>query len=495
MLSGDVLVIGNGLAGAVAALEAKRAGAQVVLVAHGEAASAWAQGGIVFRGEGDPLSLKKDVLLAGANRNYVPAVDLVLREGPRLIEEFFRSELGIPFDADLALEAAHSTPRILHARDQTGRVIMHAVHECLNREGIPCVDGALVDLLLSHVHGEDPIYRYARSRVFGAYFFDDRTSKVFAVTAKRVVLASGGFSGLFAHATGPASSCGDGIAAAHRVGARTCDLEFVQFHPTALYVPGKAPRLLTEALRGAGARLLTFDGRRFVDELAARDVVSRAIHHEMVTHHTPHVWLDLRPIKNDLASKFPEVVKALQSEGFNPAEDLVPVVPAAHYTLGGVWTDLDGRSSAPGLFAAGEVACTGLHGANRLASMSLLEALVMGSRAGRAAAAEALVDGEELCSPRGWTYENTPVDPALVAQDWSHLRAILWNYVGLVRSEKRLRRAEQALSQLRNEVESFYRRADLSTELLRLRHGALVGTLLLYAAIKNRHSLGTHHII
>jgi L-aspartate oxidase len=311
--------------------------------------------------------------------------------------------------------------------------------------------------------------------------------------AKATVLATGGFSQLYLHSTGPSSNRGDGISAAQRAGARTLDMEFVQFHPTTLYVSGKPRRLLTEALRGSGAKILNLKLQAFVDPLAPRDVVSRAIHEELAETLTEHVWLDLRAIA-DLKSKFPGVCAVLESESLDPKIDLIPIVPAAHYTLGGVWTDLDGRTSLSGLLAAGEVACTGLHGANRLASTSLLEALVFGERAGASAFADAQQMGLAEFDPRPWEPANAPVDSALVQQDFQHLKNTLWNYIGLVRSEKRLRRAERALVELRAEVESFYRRGDLSDELIGLRHGVLVATLLLYAALRNKESVGTHYL-
>ena len=345
--------------------------------------------------------------------------------------------------------------------------------------------------MITDRHDARPAQQYVPSRAAGAYIFQIADSQVIPILARATVLATGGFSRLYLHATGPASSRGEGIAAAQRAGARTMHLEYVQFHPTSLFTQHGPRRLLTEALRGAGARLVDASGREFVDALAARDVVSRAIHDEMLNSGAAHVWLDMRHVEN-VTERFPFVTQTIHNEGIDPTRELVPVVPAAHYTLGGVWTDLQAQTSVEGLYAAGEVACTGLHGANRLASTSLLEGLVFGERAGEAAAKKTRDPLDFV--PRPWSYENGHSDPALLQQDWQVLRQTLWNYVGLVRSERRLKRAEGLLVQLRTEVESFYKRTRLNTELIALRHGVLVATLVLYAALRNKQNLGTHFL-
>jgi len=501
VLETQILVIGSGLAGAVAAAKAVEEGFDVTLLSSGVGASNWAQGGIVYQGKNDPDQLAQDILSAGANENYKPAVRIVSQEGPHAVEHWLREKFHVDFDVetsgnlDLALEAAHSSKRILHVKDSTGSAIMKQVDlQLLSYKNIRRVEGVLVDLLLRHSNDERPETRFESTQVVGAYVFDPKTTEVYPIVAQAVILATGGFSQLYQHSTGPHTLRGDGIAAAHRVGARTMHLEYVQFHPTALFLSGKPRRLLTEALRGAGAKLLTFREKSFVDEMASRDVVSRAIHEEMLRSGESHVWLDLRSISK-LEEKFPAICLMLKQENIDPLNDLVPVVPAAHYTIGGVWTDLEARTSVPGLFAAGEVACTGLHGANRLASTSLLEALVFGERAAKSAALWVRTQTPKFdFSARAWRSEAMPVDPALLQQDWQLLRQTLWNYVGLVRSERRLRRAERMLVELRTEVESFYKRSQLSEELIGLRHGVLVATLLLYAALRNPRSIGTHYL-
>jgi L-aspartate oxidase len=492
-LSADVLVIGRGLAGGVAALRAADSGRDVIVMYSGQTATSWAQGGIVYKGDSDPTSLVEDIWNSGCRMGNREAIDIVANEGPVAVEEWLLKRLKVPFDGDLALEAAHASPRILHAKDSSGAAIAKALDLALqSHPRIRLFEGHLVNLLVTDRHDARPARQYAPSRVVGAYAFVPSRGDVVPVVARAVVLATGGFSRLYLHATGPSSSVGEGIAAAHGAGARTHHLEFVQFHPTALFTKDGPRRLLTEALRGAGARLLDGEGREFVDPLAARDVVARAIHGEMLRSGAAHVWLDLRGV-DALCSRFPWACSKLREHGFDPEKDLIPVVPAAHYTLGGVWTGMNAATSLEGLFAAGEVACTGLHGANRLASTSLLEALVFGDRAGRSAATAA--KDEIDFEPRPWRSEKGDSDPALLQQDWQVLRQTLWNYVGLVRSGRRLRRAERLLVELRTEVESFYKSTALSPELIALRHGVLVATLVLYAALRNTESVGVHYVL
>lgn len=488
-----ILVLGSGLAGSVAALKAAELGAEVTILAHEDAASAWAQGGIVYRAEGgDPVMLKSDILKAGSNLNYEPAVDFVLKEGPRLVEEWFQKKFPIPFDLqkdgrwDLGLEGAHSARRILHISDQTGAALLRPLQEAIAKHPkIKSVTGDLVELLVSNKHSTDKQDRYLRPRCFGAYVMSQ--GKVFPIEAEATLLATGGYSGLYLHSSGPKTNFGAGVASAWKAGARVLDLEFVQFHPTTLFIEGKPRRLLTEALRGEGAKILNYKGESFVDELASRDVVARAIHSEMAVTQRPCVYLDLRPIKN-LEEKFHQVAETLKENNLNPAQDLIPIVPAAHYTMGGVWTDLNASTSLPGLWAAGEVACTGLHGANRLASMSLLETLVFGDVAARSMNEEK----SQIPKARDWIPAQENVDSVLVQQDWSLLRQTLWNYVGIVRSEDRLGRAKKIIDELNLEIEDFYKMANLTPQLLALRQGVIVGSLTVESALRRKESVGSH---
>jgi L-aspartate oxidase len=514
----DVLVLGAGIAGCTAALRAADQGATVVLVAKdplGECNTAWAQGGIIGlpgEEEGDsPQLLASDIHAAGAGLCRPEAVQLLAEEGPRLCRSFLFERLGVPFDTNgrgepaPTAEAAHSARRIYHAKDATGEAIQRALTDAVRAHpGIQVREGlCLVDLLTSPHHASDPIRAYDPITVHGAYLLDPATGEVQTIQAKRTVLATGGLGYLFLHTTNPPSATGDGLAAAFRASARIVNCEYIQFHPTALYIPGKPRQLLTEALRGEGAHLLNRKGERFMArfapeqlELAPRDVVSRSIFQELAATHEACVYLDLKPVaaRLDLEDRFPAILAACRAEGIDPAREPIPVVPAAHYFCGGVLVDLEGRTSLPGLYAVGEVACTGLHGANRLASTSLLEGLLWGHRAADAAVAElpGLPAPPQL---HAWAspVDPEPVDPLLIEQDWNLIRTTLWNYAGILRKRDRLERAYSDLGYLFHRIEAFYRESPLTRPLLELRSAMICARLIVKAALLNPESRGCHY--
>ena len=516
----DLLVLGAGIAGCSAALRAADLGASVVLVAKddlGGTNTSWAQGGIIGlapQEEGDsPDLLASDIEGAGAGLCRHDAVRLLAEEGPNLCRSFLWERLGVPFDLgangtpDPTAEAAHSARRIYHAKDATGLAIQTALSEAVRthpnirvRERL-----CLVDLITSPHHCLSPVRVYEPIRVHGAFLFDPVTGEVEGALARRTMLATGGLGYLYLHTTNPPSATGDGLAAAYRASARIVNCEYVQFHPPALYVPGKPRTLLTEALRGEGARLVNRKGERFMAkyepehlELAPRDVVSRAIFQEMALSGEPNVFLDLAPVaaRLDLEAHFPTVMAACRAEGLDPSRQPIPVVPAAHYFCGGVLVDLEGRTSLPGLYAAGEVACTGLHGANRLASTSLLEGLLWGFRGAEAAVremAEATTPDASELAPWRPPESPEPTDPLLIDQDWGLIRSTLWNYAGIVRTGARLQRAKADLHYLNHRIERFYHEAGLSRELLELRSGIICARLILNAALQNPESRGCHY--
>ncbi|MBK9795657.1 MAG: L-aspartate oxidase [Holophagaceae bacterium] len=516
----DLLVLGGGIAGCSAALRAADLGASVVLVAKDELGStntAWAQGGIIGLAPpeaGDsPALLAADIEGAGAGLCRPEAVRLLAEEGPGLCRSFLWERLGVPFDLDGSgtpdptAEAAHSARRIYHAKDATGLAIQTALSEAVRQHPNIQVRErlCLVDLITSPHHCVSPVRVYDPIRVHGAFLFDPATGEVEGALARRTLLATGGLGYLYLHTTNPPSATGDGLAAAYRASARIVNCEYVQFHPTALYVPGKPRTLLTEALRGEGAHLVNRKGERFMAkyepehmELAPRDVVSRAIFQEMAASGEASVYLDLAPLaaKLDLDEHFPTVMAACLAEGLDPRRQRIPVVPAAHYFCGGVLVDLDGRTSLPGLFAAGEVACTGLHGANRLASTSLLEGLLWGFRGAEAAVrelAEAPAPNPGELARWRKPEEPEPTDPLLIDQDWGLIRSTLWNYAGIVRTGARLVRAKADLHYLNHRIERFYHEASLTRELLELRSGILCARLILNAALQNPESRGCHY--
>ena len=520
MIQSDVLVLGGGIAGCSAALRAADLGADVVLVAKdplGESNTAWAQGGIIGlppEEAGDsPSLLAEDIEKAGAGLCKPEAVKLLAECGPPLCREFLWRRLGVPFDTtgsgepEPTAEAAHSARRIFHVKDATGLAIQRTLSEAArSHPRIKVLEGRmLVDLLTSPHHWLDPRLVYDSMKCWGAYLFEESSGAVEMVQAKRTVLATGGLGYLYLHTTNPGSSTGDGLAAAYRATVRIVNCEYMQFHPTSLYVPTKPRTLLTEALRGEGAQLVNRRGERFMRrfhpdtmELAPRDQVSRAIFHELAVTGEPCVFLDLAPVaaRLDLEERFPTVMAACRAEGIDPARQPIPVVPAAHYFCGGVLVDLDGHTSMEGLLAAGEVACTGLHGANRLASTSLLEGLLWGHRAAEAAVQEGR--NLSLPDPAGFAPWVVPPrteepDPLLLDQDWSQIRETLWNYAGIVRTQARLERAREDMGYLYHRIEAFYREAKLTRELLELRSGIICARLILKAALLNPESRGCHY--
>jgi L-aspartate oxidase len=475
-----------------------------------EDSNTWeAQGGIIYEGDGDsPARLAEDIVSAGAGLCNPAAVDLLSREGPRLVREILVEHAGVPFDRrrdgslDLTAEAAHSLPRIVHHADGTGRAIEEAMMAAVRREpNVTVLTGrSAIDLLTLSHHSRNPLDIYAPPTCVGTYVFDHATRQVEVMLARETVLATGGLGRIFLHTTNPVGACGDGVAMAYRAGARCLNMHFVQFHPTTLYHRGER-FLLSESLRGEGAKLVDANGREFMFDyhpdgsLAPRDIVARGIHQMMHETGAPCAYLDITHKPSDwVRHRFPTIDGKCREAGFDLAAQPIPVVPAAHYSCGGIAVDGVGQSSMRRLRAVGEVSCTGLHGANRLASTSLLECLVWGTRAGAEAARCCAVDAScyfpEIAA---WQYETEPVDPALVAQDWLTIRQTMWNYVGLVRNRRRLDRAHEIIRELQLEIGKFYARAELSDALISLRNGMQTALAVLLAAIESRESRGCHY--
>jgi len=516
-LKTDVLVIGCGIGGASAALEAAKQGLRVVVIAKSAALEGantyWAQGGIVSLGPDDnPKVLREDIIKTGDGINNPEAVDLLVRESKPLVDKILIGELKIPFTRnspaalDYAQEAGHSRRRILHVLDATGKTIEEKFIDALKKHPniTLLAEHTAVDLLTVPHHSKDPIAYYKEPECIGVYVLDNKKNNVETIFATRTVLATGGCGAVYLHTSNPGDAIGAGYAMAHRAGARIVNMEYIQFHPTSLYHRDADSFLISETVRGEGARLKTNKGRTFMEkyspkkDLAPRDEVTRAIYEEMVNSNSDYVLLDLASYaKVDIKKRFPNISRTCLQYGIDITKEPIPVVPAAHYCCGGVLVDGWGKTSLKGLYAVGEVSCTGLHGANRLASTSLLEGLVWGTRAARHIA-EHFDPGVPYRESRihEWYYpeREEAIDPALINQDWLTIRTTMWNYAGIIRTHKRLERARADLDYLRHRIEKFYKEAVMDTTIVGLKHGIQVALMITHAALANPISRGAHYL-
>ena len=511
MIEKDLLVIGSGLAGCITALLSADAGIKVILVTSSvtdnQCNTAKAQGGIIYKGKDDSHEfLVGDIWRAGCEFGSLKAIETLVASGSKAIEEVFLERLHIPFDKDnqgnldLTSEGAHSIPRIIHCKDSTGSIIHQYVMKAVsNHPNIEVFKNfTAIDLLTTSHSSLEVKDIYEDNRCFGAYIFSSQTKKVLTVIAKDTVLATGGLGGLFLHSSNGETIRGDGIAMARRAGARIVNMEFIQFHPTGLFHLSKKRFLLSESLRGEGAKLINHKGEAFMSEyhaqkdLAPRDIVSRAIYDQMIKFEKQFVYLDISHKDSEwIRKRFPLITSTCLDYGYDLTREPVPVVPVAHYTCGGVLVDLQGSTNIKSLKAVGEVSCTGLHGANRLASSSLLECLVWG----KLAAQDIISNKNKNCTfPKvaPWKYEYETQDKALIYQDWQTLRNTMWNYVGPIRSYRRLERASTILANLRWGIENFYNQVELSDEIIGLRNGIDVALTVLYDAMRNKKSKGCH---
>ncbi|HEX2908176.1 MAG TPA: L-aspartate oxidase [Phototrophicaceae bacterium] len=512
----NTLIIGCGIAGAAAALRlSDDPNHHVTVITRAaeasDTASSWAQGGIVTRGVDDsPDLLVRDIMEAGAGLSSPKIARILAEEGPGLVRSVLIERCGVHFDRTedgemvYGLEGAHSTRRIFHVGDKTGAAIIDGMLDALN--GRPNVtlltNHTAVDLITFPHHALDPLAMYEPITCHGAYVLNRVTKEVERVLAGHTVLATGGLGQIFLNTSNPKGARGDGLAMAWRAGARVINSEYIQFHPTTLSVRGAPNLLISEAVRGEGAVLLTPEGRPFMEryspewkDLAPRDVVARAIHTEMLEHGYEHVYLDIASKRTTefIQERFPVLIANCALYGIDATKEWIPVVPAAHYFCGGVYVDEWGQTSLEGLYAVGEVACTGLHGANRLASTSLLEGLVWGDRAARHILPRRREAVDNARVP-GWVYRgDSEPDPALVEVDMTTIKNVMWHYVGLVRTAERLARAERELRHLWHEIEEFYRSQRLNDSLIGLRNAVQAARIVTFSAQRNRISRGAHY--
>jgi L-aspartate oxidase len=504
----DFLVLGSGIAGLTCAIECARHG-RVVLVTKDrlpESSSSYAQGGIasVWSTEDSFEAHIADTLRAGDGLCHRDVVEVVVREGPDRVRDLIA--LGTNFDLrgdpedreyDLGREGGHSKRRILHALDATGREVIRALTEAARvSPNIEIRENHLgVDLLLE---------RGATPTCWGAYVLDRDSRRVERFLARTTFLCTGGAGKVYLYTSNPDVATGDGVAMAYRAGAPVANMEFFQFHPTCLYHPAAKSFLVTEALRGEGAVLRRPDGEAFMArydpraELAPRDIVARAIDNEMKVHGFECVYLDISHRDPDFVRRrFPTVHQTCLRFGIDMTKEAIPVVPAAHYACGGVVADLHGATELDRLYACGEVACTGLHGANRLASNSLLEALVFAHRAALHACARLRDDHRRWPDMRPWDpgHATDSDESVVVTQNWDEIRRFMWNYVGIVRSDRRLARARQRIGLLQDEIREYYRDVLLTADLVELRNIATVAALIITCASNRKESRGLHYTI
>ncbi len=501
--STDILVIGGGAAGLAAALQLAEH-ARVTVLCKGDITSAsshWAQGGIaaVTDPEDTFADHVRDTLDAGAGLCDEGIVDMVVQNAPAVIARL--ASWGVAFDQEdnayhLTREGGHSQRRVLHVADATGRALTETMTErVLDHPNIELINDRLaIDLINLSKLGRYP------SRCAGAYVLNRTTGHVEVFQARFVVLATGGASKVYLYTSNPDSSTGDGIAMAWRAGCRIANMEFNQFHPTCLYHPLAGSFLISEAVRGEGGILRLPDGQRFMHkfdergELAPRDIVARAIDHEMKRLGTDCLYLDISHKPAEFVrTHFPNIASRCYEFGIDVTEAPIPVVPAAHYTCGGVLVDRHGRTDLPNLYAIGEVSCTGLHGANRLASNSLLECLVFAQNAALKIAAQ-LDRPFDLPNLPHWDESKvTDSDESVViAHNWDELRRFMWDYVGIVRTNKRLQRAQHRIDLLKQEINEYYANYRITNDLIELRNLVHVAELIVRSATKRHESRGLH---
>jgi L-aspartate oxidase len=515
----DVLIIGSGLAGLSLALRVAPE-KKVCLVSKREindAASDWAQGGIAaVQNDEDSIEAHvHDTLVAGAGLCDEAVTKMVAEQGKKSVEWLIEQGVAFTRTEDnnayhLTREGGHSQRRIIHAADATGHAVQTTLSEKVRQHpNITLLENHIaVDLITTEKlsHHKKPIeneptqgFPSDDNQCLGAYVLNSKSGKVMTIAAQNTVLATGGAGKVYLYTTNPDVSTGDGIAMAWRAGCRVANMEFIQFHPTCLFHPHAKSFLISEAVRGEGGLLKLPDGARFMpehdarEELAPRDVVARAIDFEMKKRGIDCVYLDISHKPQEfITSHFPNIYKRCLEFGIDICKTAIPVVPAAHYTCGGVMTDAQGRTDIHHLYAIGETACTGLHGANRLASNSLLECLVFGQ-----AAAQDILQQPKMKIPLLPYWDESRVTDAdeevLITHTWDELRRFMWNYVGIVRTDKRLSRALHRIHMLRDEVHEFYSNFKISHDLIELRNLLQVAELIVKSAIERKESRGLHY--
>lgn len=514
----DAVVVGAGVAGLTTAINLSQAGKKVLVMTKSSDArisNTWyAQGGIIAQKLDDtPELLADDVYNAGSNFNNRDSVDFFSKNGPDLVFNFLIDGAGVEFsynengEIDYTEEAAHQVRRIVHFQDHTGEKIQKGLLDYAKKSGVELVCNlTAIDLITNNHHSKDTQELYKTREVLGVYALDNSTGSVSAYFADAIILATGGVGNLFQHTTNPAEATGDGVSMAYRAGADIINAEFIQFHPTSLFHRDIKRFLISESLRGEGAKLIDHKGKHFMsdysdmEDLAPRDVVSRAIYDRMSQTGSEYMFLDLchhYKGKEKISERFSKIYTTLKEGGIDISKEPIPIVPAAHYFCGGVKVNRSGESSISRLYAVGEVSCTGLHGANRLASTSLLEGVLWGKSCADSVLSS--IESQKLSRFNaipdwefpGWTQE---FDPLLIEQDMKAIQLTMWNYAGIIRTKKGLERARSDLNYYFHRIIRFYQEAELNQSIIELRNAVVCSQLIVDAALRNSNSVGCHYI-
>lgn len=514
----DAVIVGTGLAGLTCAIYLKKENLNVLVMTKeskiNETNTFYAQGGIIASKDDDSAELlHNDLLRAGSGYNNREAVNFFVKHGPPLVFDFLVDEVGIQFSKseegkiDYTEEAAHSKRRIVHYADHTGDKIEDSLIKHAKKLGVKFMtDYTAIDLITNNHHSHDPQELYREREVLGVYALHNGKGETETFFSDKVILATGGIGNLYYHTTNPLSATGDGISMAYRAGADIINAEFVQFHPTCLFHKDIKRFLISESLRGEGGRLKDHKGEEFMKEysemgdLAPRDVVSRGVYDRICKTGKEYMLLDIASHYKGslpLEKRFSRIYSTCKKGGIDITKEPIPITPAAHYFCGGIKTDIKGKTSLKNLFAIGEVSCTGLHGANRLASASLLEALLWG----KSSAEEIVINHNDIKKQR---YKNIPdwknpayaeaFDPLLIDQDMQTIQLTMWNYAGIIRTEKGLRRAESDLDYFAHRIIKFYKSAEITKQIIELRNAVVSSQLIIAAALKNTSSVGCHYI-
>ncbi|MBS3742006.1 MAG: L-aspartate oxidase [Candidatus Cloacimonetes bacterium] len=514
-----MIVIGTGIAGLSTAIFLKKKGYDVVVLSKEEELQEtntyYAQGGIIGpRPEDSSQQLKEDILEAGYHYNSIEAVNQIAYEGPQLVKNFLIDEVGVKFSCneagefDYTGEAAHSIKRVLHYKDTSGEQFENSLLAYARKLDIKILSSYVsIDIITNNHHSRDTRELYKEREVMGIYALDEESGEVKKMLSHYTVLATGGIGALYKHTTNSEVSTGDGLTMAYRTGADIINAEMVQFHPTALFHKDIKGFLISESVRGEGARLIDHDGSTFMEkyapeqkDLAPRDVVARAIYSEINSSGKDYMLLDVASYyegEKDINKRFSRIYETCKEGGIDITKEPIPIVPVAHYFCGGIKVDIFGKTSIKRLFAVGETSCTGVHGANRLASCSLLEGVLWPQKAAeeidknfKPIEKNRFAEIPEWKSPK----ETEKFDNILLQQDWESIKLTMWNYAGIVRTRHGLKRANADLNYYTNRIFDFYNSAELRKNIIELRNGVVAASAIVRAAMHNKKSIGCHYL-